>query len=145
MVQPEPDNEADFSEIRIASTLRAAKEPERVILAAIECCRYCAEATFAIKLALEEAMTNAVKHGNCCDAEKYILVRFSVDDERTVIIVRDEGCGFEPDSVPDPTAPDRICVPSGRGIMLMNAYMDEVRFRDDGREVYLLKRNVKKV
>jgi serine/threonine-protein kinase RsbW len=145
MVQPDPDNEATFSEIRIASTLQAAKEPERAILAAVERCCYCPEATFAIKLALEEAMTNAVKHGNCCDEEKGILVRFSVDEERAVIIVRDEGCGFEPGSVPDPTAPDRISIPSGRGIMLMNAYMDEVRFRDDGREVYLVKRNAKEV
>lgn len=134
-------DEDRFREIRIVSTYYAAKQPEEEILRAVQEAGYDEEAAFAIKLALEEAMTNAVKHGNCNDCNKGITVRYNVTPETVVIIVRDEGCGFEPDSVPDPTAPERIILPNGRGIMLMRAYMDEVCYRDSGREVYLMKRH----
>lgn len=144
MVQPDPNNEASFRQIRIDSTLRAAKRPETDILRDVEEHGYCREATFAIKLALEEALINAVKHGNQHDESKGIIVRYAVSADRTVIIVRDEGAGFPVNKVPDPTLPDRLTLPTGRGIMLMRAYMDEVCFRDDGREVYLMKRNANK-
>lgn len=141
MVQPNPNDESTFHEIKVASTYRAAKEPEVEILKEVKRFGYCQEASFAIKLALEEAMTNAVKHGNSQDSSKSITVRYAVDAQRAIIIVRDEGGGFEPDTIPDPTKPDRLVLPSGRGIMLMRAYMDEVRYRDNGCEVYLMKRN----
>ena len=57
-----------------------------------------------------------------------------------MIVIRDEGNGFAPEEVPDPTAPERIPLPSGRGIMLMRTYMDEVSYRDNGREVRVVKR-----
>ena len=137
----DPDIEASLSVIEIVSTLRAAKEPEELILREVERCGYCEDATFAIKLALEEAMTNAVKHGNRNDQAKRITIRYSVSRERTVILVRDQGPGFEPASVPDPTAPDRLPLPTGRGIMLMRAYMSEVHYRAGGAEVCLIKLN----
>ena len=144
MVQPDPNNEATFARIRINSTLRAAKRPETDILRAVEEYGYCREATFAIKLALEEALINAVKHGNQHDESKGVTVRYAVSADRTVIIIRDEGAGFRVNNIPDPTLPERLMLPTGRGIMLMRAYMDEVRYRDDGREVYLMKRNANK-
>ena len=75
MVQPDPNNEASFRQIRISSTLRAAKRPETDILRDVEGYGYCREATFAIKLALEEALINAVKHGNQHDESKGVIVR----------------------------------------------------------------------
>jgi len=141
MVQPDPNNEATFRKIRIDSTLRSAKRPETDILEEIGKHDYCREATFAIKLALEEALINAVKHGNQHDENKTVTVRYAVNAERAVIIIRDEGAGFAVGSVPDPTLPERLTLPTGRGIMLMRAYMDEVCYRDEGREVYLMKRN----
>ncbi len=145
MVTPEPDPnvERTFHTIQVKSTFREAKLPEGEILKHVRAHGFCEEAIFAIKLALEEAMTNAVKHGNAGDASKDITVRFAVNAERAVIIVRDEGVGFEPESVPDPTTADRLSLPNGRGIMLMNAYMDDVQYRNNGREVYLVKRNRK--
>ena len=89
---------------------------------------------------MEEAFTNAIKHGNRCDASKTVTVRYAVNMEMVAIIVRDEGNGFIPDDVPDPTSPDRLPVPSGRGIMLLRAYMDKVEYRDHGRELYFMKR-----
>jgi len=141
MASSDPNKAAAFHEIDIPSTLDAAKKPEREILRHIELCGYSEEASFAIKLALEEAMTNAVKHGNGNDANKRIKVRYAVDPARAVIIVRDEGGGFCHQSVPDPTRPDRLTLPTGRGIMLMRAYMDEVKFEADGTEVCLVKLN----
>lgn len=141
MAQPDPNNENTYREINIPSTLRAAKAPEVEILRDVKRCGYCEDATFAIKLALEEAMTNAVKHGNGNDASKRITIRYAVNKERTVIIVRDEGPGFRPNEIPDPTEPGRLSLPTGRGIMLMRAYMDEVCFREKGSEVYLVKLN----
>ncbi len=150
MTRPDPknedahrENEDDYREIRVKSTLKDAKTPEKQILNDIKCCQYCKESMFAIKLALEEAMTNAVKHGNQNDDSKSITVRYHVSDERVVIIVRDDGPGFQPEDIPDPTHPERISLPNGRGIMLMKAYMDEVRYRAKGREVYLMKRKPK--
>lgn len=140
MSRDEPIDETRFRQIQVASTLEAAKAPETQILNAAVDCGFGEEDRFAIKLALEEAMTNAVKHGNCNDCSKHIIVRFAVNDRRAVIIVRDEGCGFQPNAVPDPTASDRIARPNGRGIMLIRAYMDEVYFRDNGCEVYMMKR-----
>jgi serine/threonine-protein kinase RsbW len=84
-------------------------------------------------------LTNAVKHGNAYDPEKKVTVRYAVTPETLVVIVRDEGPGFIPAAVPDPTSPERLSVPSGRGIMLLRAYMDEVEYRDKGREVRFAK------
>ena len=143
MVPPEvePNDNSTFRTIQVKSTLLAAKEPEAEILKDVRRHGYCEEAVFAIKLALEEAMTNAVKHGNGNQDSKEVTIRFSVNAQRTVIIVRDQGTGFAPEQVPDPTMPDRLSLPSGRGIMLMRAYMDDVEYRDNGCEVCLIKRN----
>jgi len=124
----------------IPSTLRAAREPEDVILREAEALGYSEETLFAVKLALEEAMTNAVKHGNSCDPNKHVTVRYLVTHEKIEVFVTDEGGGFAPDNVPDPTTPDRLPLPNGRGIMLMRAYMDQVDYRRNGTEVYMMKR-----
>ena len=98
------------------------------------------EAIFAIKLTLEEAVTNSIKHGNKCDPNKKVTVRYFVDERQVVVFVRDEGPGFNPEAVPDPTSPDRLSLPNGRGILLMRAYMDGVEYRENGREICFLKR-----
>ena len=127
-----------MKEIIVPNDLLAAKEPERLILEEAAACGYCENATFAIKLALEEAFTNAFRHGNRCDPGKHIMVRYKVDRERIEIEVRDEGNGFEPGDVPDPTQPEYIDRPHGRGIMLMRAYLDKVEFSKDGNSVRLV-------
>ena len=140
MTKVDPDNEGTFQVCEIASDLREAAIPKQAVIKELERCRFCEETTFAVKLALEEALTNAIKHGNRNDPSKRVTVRFAVTDEKAVIIVRDEGPGFEPEETPDPTTPDRLPLPDGRGIMLIQSYMDEVRYRDQGREVYFMKR-----
>ncbi len=131
----------DFKEITLQNDLAAAKQPEELILKEASACGYGENAAFAIKLALEEAMTNAFRHGNKCDPSKHILVRYKVTSDRIEIEVRDEGQGFCPQEVPDPTQPGFIERPHGRGIMLMRAYLDEVEFSVTGNTVRLVKFN----
>ena len=140
MSKVDPDKEATFHVSVIKSDQREAEKPKQAILRQLKRCRFSEEAMFAVKLALEEALANAVKHGNKRDVAKQITIRYAVTSEKAVIIIRDEGQGFTPDAIPDPTAPERLPLPTGRGIMLMRAYMDEVAYRDQGREVYLMKR-----
>src|SRR5438105_6015851 len=86
-------------ELSVRSDLVAAKKPEEVILAEVQRHGYSEEDIFAIKLSLEEAMTNAVRHGNRHDAGKNIRVRYSVTPRRIIIMVADEGPGFCVDDV----------------------------------------------
>jgi serine/threonine-protein kinase RsbW len=127
-----------LKEIIVPNDLAAAKRPEKFILEEAQAAGYCENATFAIKLALEEAMTNAFRHGNKRDPSKHITVRYEVSREKIEIEVVDEGDGFEPDKVPDPTQPEYIDRPHGRGIMLMRAYIDEVRYSQRGNAVRLV-------
>ncbi len=140
MTNVDPDNEATFLVHVIASNVQEASKPKEAILGLLKQHSFSKEATFAVKLALEEALTNAIKHGNGYDPSKTVTVRYAVSPEKVVVIVRDEGHGFAPEDVPDCTAPERLRQPDGRGIMLMESYMDEVSYRDGGREIRLMKR-----
>ncbi len=140
MSRIDPDNESSFCEHVVKNDLRAILVPKESIIAELERCEFPESDVFAIKLALEEALTNAVKHGNQCDPDKKVTVRYAVNGEKAVIIVRDEGGGFLPEAVPDCTLPERLPIPNGRGIMLIRTYMDKVCYRDRGREVYFMKR-----
>jgi serine/threonine-protein kinase RsbW len=99
------------------------------------------ESATDIEIALDEALTNAVVHGNHEDPRKQVHVtcRCSTDGEVSVM-VRDEGKGFDRDALPDPTDPRNLLLPHGRGIYLMRALMDEVYFADNGRVVQMRKR-----
>lgn len=133
--------DAEMVEIAIPNDLRSAKGPEERIIAELQSCRYDPDTIFAIKLALEEALTNAVKHGNRGDASKRVWIRFHVDPAKAVIMVRDQGAGFVPADVPDPTCDENLERPNGRGIMLMQAYMTRVCYNRAGNEVWMLKQN----
>jgi len=140
MTRVDPDNEATFHVCIIPSELCYVDLPQQAVLGELHRHGYGGQVVFGIKLAMEEALTNAVKHGNCCDSTKRVTVRYAVTEERAVVVVRNEGPGFEPGEVPDPTNPERLPLPNGRGILLIKAYMDDVRYRDQGREVYFMKR-----
>jgi serine/threonine-protein kinase RsbW len=118
-----------------------ARRLEESLLAAVDGHSYCESAKFAIKLAFEEALTNAFKHGNGRDPLKTVEVRYDIGDDKAVIVIVDQGAGFDLQAVPNPIADENLEKPSGRGLMLMRAYMDEVRYNDKGNEVYMMKRN----
>ena len=78
---------------------------------------------FAVRLALEEALVNAVKHGNQGDTSKQVRLRYHVNSEFVLVEVEDEGAGFDPSAVLDPLAPENLERPSGRGLFLIRKYM----------------------
>lgn len=86
---------------------------------------------------LTEAVSNAIIHGNSAKAAKKVLVSTNCSGQRICFRVQDEGMGFDPDSLPDPTAPENILTPGGRGVFLMRQLSDSVTFDDDGRIVIL--------
>jgi len=94
---------------------------------------------FAVHLTFEEAFLNAVKHGNKMDPTKKVKIDYTVDDEKVEISITDEGPGFEPDSVADPRFGPGLYQPGGRGLLLMNSYMDTVRYNDQGNSVYMVR------
>jgi serine/threonine-protein kinase RsbW len=130
-----------FETIVIRSELGEAKKPEEVILRKAEACGFSSESMFAIKLTIEEGLTNAIKHGNKQDPGKTVTVRYFVDTEQVVVSIKDQGAGFDPDDVPDPRSEDRLALPNGRGILLMRAYMTQVEYRQNGTEVFMRKLN----
>jgi len=123
----------------IASTFEAARQAEQRLLEAVAEHGYSDSETFAIKLAVEEALINAIRHGNGMDPAKRVAISFDVNADRAVVTVADEGKGFRLADVPDPTADENLEKPRGRGIMLIRAYMDEVVFNDRGNQVRLTK------
>ena len=95
----------------------------------------------AVQLALIEALANAIRHGCRGDITKRVQCSVGCgDSDEIVVVVRDPGDGFNPDGVPDPLDPVNTFQPSGRGMLLMRAFMDHVVFTDGGREVQMGKK-----
>ena len=112
----------------ISSDFAAGREVQKSILDEVGRRGYAPDCVFAIKLALEEAMINAIKHGNKFDPDKEVELRLSKIDDAVEISVRDFGSGFDPEHLPDPTDPENLLKASGRGILFMRAFMDEVEW-----------------
>lgn len=94
---------------------------------------------FGVRLALEEALVNAIKHGNQLDAGKMITVAYQITNERFDIYIEDEGAGFNLEDVPDPMAPENLERDCGRGLLLMRHYMTEVTYNGKGNAVSMHK------
>jgi serine/threonine-protein kinase RsbW len=95
---------------------------------------------FGVHLSVEEALVNAIRHGNKMDATKKVRVCCKLSPSVLRVEVADEGAGFNPADVPDPTAPENLEVPSGRGIMLMRNFMTRVEYNAKGNQVTMEKR-----
>jgi serine/threonine-protein kinase RsbW len=87
---------------------------------------------FGVEMALEESLSNAIRHGNRCDEKKEVLVECKASPERFWLRVTDEGNGFQPEAVPDCTADENLECPGGRGLALMRAYMSFVEYNPRG-------------
>jgi serine/threonine-protein kinase RsbW len=127
----------------LPSLLEEVSRAGEAVLAAVAKCGYGEQDRFAIQLALEEALANAVRHGNAADPGKHVTVEFRVDADCVCVSVEDEGHGFRPDSVPDPTLDENLEKPDGRGVMLMRVYMNEVRYNPAGNKVTMTKRRTR--
>lgn len=88
-----------------------------------------------ILISLTEAVNNAIIHGNGCDCNKKVSIRLRKQKDTLAIQVSDQGCGFNPTQIPDPTAPENLDKPGGRGVFLMQKLCDRLRFQNGGRTV----------
>ena len=95
---------------------------------------------FNLRVALSEALANAMLYGNGGDASKEVGVRVLFGRTAIEMEVADEGEGFDPNALPDPTDPDRLAQPEGRGIFLIQRLVDEVRFNDKGNTICMILR-----
>ncbi len=94
---------------------------------------------FAMRLSLEEAISNAIRHGNRYAADKQVRIECELSELLVRVTVQDEGDGFNPELVPDPTLEENLERPFGRGLLLMRAYLSECRYSDSGRCLTLVR------
>jgi serine/threonine-protein kinase RsbW len=118
-----------------AEACRVQEQIERLLVSH----RFDEREIFGIKLALEEALVNAIKHGNRSDRSKRVHIRYQVQSHRFDMDICDEGHGFDPASVPDPCADENLERPSGRGLLLMRHYMTNVTYHPPGNRLSMCK------
>ena len=86
-------------------------------------------------ISLTEAVTNAITHGNHYDENKVVQINLQKKSDTIAIRVSDQGRGFDPANVPDPTCEENICKCGGRGVFLMQRLCDQIQYKDNGRTV----------
>jgi serine/threonine-protein kinase RsbW len=125
----------------LESTLEAVNKAEEKAHAFASKSGFSEDEVERIAMAVREATVNAVLHGNAYDPNKRVTIVLECNAEALTISIRDEGKGLESEEIPDPLAPENLLKQSGRGIFLIRAFMDEVRFRnmEPGTEITLIK------
>ena len=136
-----PDSTTSRLSFTLESTLESVNKVEQVAEEFATKAGFDEDTVPHIAMAVREAAVNAVIHGNQYDTAKHINVAFEASATALTVHVSDEGPGLDPDTIPDPLAPENILRGSGRGIFLIRAFMDEVHFRQrqPGTEIILIK------
>ena len=127
---------------QLESTLDSVDEAENKVLQAAESAGFGEEDLNKIGMAVRECMVNAVVHGNRYNGRKKVFLGIDATADRLTIIIRDEGEGFDVNSLPDPLAEENLLRQSGRGLLLIQAFMDEFqiqRVEPKGTEVRMVK------
>ena len=127
---------------RMESTLESVNKAEEMADQAALQAGFDEDTRSGISMSVREGRINAVVHGNAYDHAKRVNLSFEQTGNELVIVITDEGMGLGPAEIPDPLAPENLLKQSGRGIFLMRAFMDDVRFRklNNGTEITLIKR-----
>jgi serine/threonine-protein kinase RsbW len=131
-----------YTDVTLPSDTTEARRFQDVIEQELVLRQVTEQEIFSVRLALEEAFVNAIKHGNQYDTAKQVFVRYRFVDENPIrfeISITDQGAGFDPEDVPDPTAEENLERPCGRGLMLMRHYMTEVEYNTTGNVVVMAK------
>jgi len=129
----------DEFEVAIPSKTGEGQAVQERIISLLEQMDYPMRDVFGVRLALEEALVNAIKHGNQMDPSKKVHIECRVNAERIWIRIRDEGQGFDINALPDPTLEENLEKPSGRGVLLMREFMTNVEYNERGNCVTLEK------
>lgn len=119
--------------LALPSRMSAVNEVESFVNAVIDEYRLSDDLRGNLLISLTEAVTNAIRHGNRCDVEKKVTVEVWRRRADLRVVVTDEGEGFEPKALPDPTSPEFLEQEGGRGVFLMRALSDEIRYHSEGR------------
>jgi len=126
------------SQIPMSESFEIASIPSEIegicnkIIADMGNAKFSKDDVFAVHLALEEALINAVKHGNQMDPSKKVKVEYTINTNKIKITIEDEGRGFKPDEVPDPRLGENLYKYDGRGLLLIQSFMDQVEFNEYG-------------
>ena len=124
----------------IPSDFTEGRKVQKAILDAVARFGFDPDNVFAIKLALEEAMINAIRHGNKLDRDKKVHVDAIINEHEARITIEDEGIGFNRATVPDPTSEENLTKCSGRGLLLMETYMTSEEYSNKGRRIHMVKK-----
>lgn len=125
------------SQVRLVDLVHAAAEKMAALAGFGE------DEALNLGIAVREAVINAIRHGNAEDPAKQVQIDLEAHDDGFRAAVRDRGSGFDPDGEADPTAPENLLRTSGRGLLMVRAFVDDVEFRahrDDGFTVTMFKR-----
>ena len=128
------------SDVTIPSDTAKGREVQEQIVGGMESRGYAPRDVFGVRLALEEALVNAIKHGNKMDRDKVVRVQWQIDEVHVRVVIEDQGEGFTVEEVPDPTDEENLDKPGGRGIMLMRSFMTLVEYNESGNRLTLEKR-----
>jgi len=123
----------------ISSSHDAPIGVQEQILAHVQKAGFSGREFFGIKLALEEALANAIQHGNRLDPAKRVHIEARIAPKKVEFLIEDEGPGFDRGCVPDPTADENLEKCSGRGILLIESYMSRVWWDRGGRRLRMIK------
>jgi len=124
---------------RIPSSPESGVHAIRQLLDQLEQRDWSPKCVFGIHMAMEEAVMNAIKHGNKRDPSKHVHVMVNLSENQFYARITDQGEGFDPEEVPDPTLDENLEKPSGRGLMLMTNFVDSVQYNEIGNSVELTK------
>lgn len=131
-------NPEEFSE-RIPSDTARGREVQEQIVSGMEQRGFSPRDVFGVRLALEEALVNAIKHGNRMNPDKSVQIDWTLSESGVRVVIEDEGEGFDVSDVPDPTDDENLDKPGGRGIMLMRSFMSVVEYNESGNRLTLEK------
>jgi serine/threonine-protein kinase RsbW len=121
----------------------AFDEVQEAVLELMKAFEYSEHELFSVRVAFEEALANALLHGHQGDVTNEINVSWYVDDEVIELEVEDQGRGYDPETIPDPTADENLTLPSGRGLAMIRAFMCEVSVNERGNHVKMVHRRKK--
>lgn len=124
---------------KVRSTEQEAKKLACEMLETLRTHDFDEDMIFAVHLSLEEAFVNAIKHGNHEDPQKSIKVECLITPDKFDVSIADEGFGFDPNGVPDPRCNGNIYKCTGRGVLLIQSYMDLVEYNSRGNCIHMVK------
>lgn len=126
-------------DVWIPNDTESAREVQERIVSLMEQNAWPMRDCFGVRLALEEALVNAIKHGNRMDPTKQVYIACNLNNQKVTVVIEDQGDGFKLDEVPDPTEDENLDKPGGRGIMLIRSFMTSIEYNDKGNRMTMSK------